>query len=64
MIRVAKSAVVQMCLLILSLFVQGIWGGVAGLIVSVAAGMIITGVYVAKIVRERNVRNAVHEYLI
>lgn len=51
--QVAKSASMSFAVLLLSIAAQGIWGGVAGLTVSVASGVIITGVEIVKVNHQR-----------
>ncbi len=64
LIRVGKSAALSLSMLALAIIAQGIWGGPAGIIVSVTAGIIVTGVSAIGIIHDREIRKKVHLYLI
>lgn len=54
--QVSKTASMSFAVLLLSIAAQGIWGGVAGLTVSITCGVCITGSEIMKINRQRNFR--------
>ncbi len=53
-LRTAKSASVSMSMLALSVITQGIWGGMAGMIVSVVSGIAMIGFSVCKISHDKS----------
>lgn len=64
LIRTGRSAGVSLAVLTLSIVAQGVWGGPAGVVVSVTIGVIMTGYNVNQIVNDRKIRERVAEYLI
>lgn len=64
LIRVGKSAALSLSMLALSIIAQGIWGGPAGIIVSITSGIIVTGVSIGCILGDKKIRRKVHLYLI
>lgn len=55
LLRTGKSAALAFSILIVSVVAQGVWGGPAGMVVSITAGIILTGYTVAKIVHDKTV---------
>ena len=53
LIRTGKSAALSASILVLSVVAQGIWGGPAGVVVSVVAGIIMTGVTIITIIHDK-----------
>ena len=51
--QVIKSASMSFAVLLLSIAAQGIWGGAAGMTVSITLGVVITGVEVVKVSKQR-----------
>lgn len=51
--QVIKSASMSFAVLLLSIAAQGIWGGIAGTTVSITLGVVITGVEVIKVSKQR-----------
>lgn len=64
LLRSGKSAALSLGLLALSIAAQGIWGGPAGMIVSISSGIIVTGVSIVCIIHDKNIRQEIHLYLI
>ncbi len=64
LIRAGKSAALSAGMLALAITAQGIWGGPAGMIVSISAGIIMTGVNVVTIIHDKNIRCKIQVYLI
>ena len=48
----------------MSVIAQGIWGGHIGMVVSVTAGVIMTGVQVTTIVHDKAIRKRIAIYLV
>lgn len=63
-IQVGKQALFSISLLAVSIAAQGIWGGPAGLIVSISSGIIIVSYSVAKTVHQRKLSSDIREYMI
>ena len=55
LLRTGKSAALAFSILIVSVVAQGVWGGPVGIVVSITAGVILTGYTVAKIVHDKTV---------
>lgn len=64
LIQVGKQALFSISLLALSIAAQGIWGGPAGLIVSISSGIILITVNLATTVHQRKVSDAIKIYTI
>lgn len=64
LLRIGKSAALSISLLVLSITVQGIWGGPAGIIVSVISGVVITGYTVNKTLHDKKVSEKLTIYTI
>ncbi len=62
--RVGKTARLSFSILMLSLIAQGVWGGYAGLIVSVTSGVISTGIQVVEIRHDKDIRRKISLYYI
>lgn len=63
-IQTGKQALFSISLLALSIVAQGIWGGAAGIIVSISTGIILVSYSVAEIVHQRHFADKVREYII
>lgn len=64
LLRVGKSAKISFAILSMSVIAQGIWGGHIGMVVSVTAGVIMTGVQVTTIVHDKAIRKRIAIYLV
>ena len=64
LIQVGKQALFSISLLALSIAAQGIWGGPAGLIVSISSGIILITVNIATTVHQRKLSDAIKIYTI
>lgn len=64
LIKVGKQALFSLSLLALSIAAQGIWGGPAGLIVSVSSGIILITINIGQSVHNRKVADAIKVYTI
>lgn len=64
LIRTGKSAALSFSVLILSIVAQGIYGGSVGVIVSVIAGIIMTGSILKKEVKVRDIAKKINIYSI
>lgn len=64
LIRVGKSAALSMVLIVLSVVAQGIWTGPAGMVVSIVAGIVVTGYSLAKIVIDKETSKRITYYTI
>lgn len=63
-IQIGKQALFSISLLALSIVAQGIWGGAAGIIVSVSTGIIIVSYSIAEMVHQRHFADTVREYIL
>lgn len=61
---VGKQALFSLTLLAVSIAAQGIWGGTAGIIVSVSIGVIMISYSLAEVVHQRTFSEKVHIYMI
>ena len=64
LLRTGKSAALSFSILIVSIVAQGIWGGCSGLVVSVTAGIIMTGYIITKIQHDKKVTREITYYSI
>lgn len=64
LIRVGKSAALSLALITLSIVAQGIWTGPAGTVVSIAAGIVVTGVSLTKIIIDKETSKRITHYTI
>lgn len=64
LIRVGKSTALSMTLIVLSVVAQGIWCGSAGMVVSIVAGIIVTGVSLTKIIMDKETSKRITHYTI
>lgn len=64
LIRSSKSATLSLSVLTLSVVAQGVWGGSAGIVVSVVSGIIITGYTICKAIYEREMIDKIVLYTI
>lgn len=64
LIQTGKQALFSLSLLAVSIAAQGLWGGPAGIIVSVSVGIIIISYSVADITRQRNFAEKIRIYTI
>lgn len=64
LIRTGKSAALSASILVLSTVAQGIWGGPAGMVVSIVAGVIMTGVTIGTIIRDKHLMEQITLYTI
>lgn len=64
LLRTGKSAALSASVLVLSIIAQGIWGGPAGIVVSLIAGVIITGNMVIGIICDKKVAQEIALYTI
>lgn len=64
LIRTGKSAMLSEMVLILAITAQGIWGGPAGIIVSISAGVIRTGYVIIRVIEDKNIAQRVVLYVI
>lgn len=55
LLRTGKSAMLSFSVLLISIVAQGIYGGSAGIVVSIVAGVIVTGISVRRMVRNRKI---------
>lgn len=63
-IQTGKQALFSLSILAVSIVAQGIWGGAAGMVVSVSAGIIIVTYSVVETVHQRKFADRLREYLI
>lgn len=54
-LRTSKSAAISLTMLALSVVAQGIWGGIAGIAVSIVVGIVMVGFSVSKIQRDKEI---------
>ena len=59
LLRTGKSAALSGSILVLAIVAQGIWGGPAGIVVSVIAGVVMTGVVVYQSAHDREIREQI-----
>ena len=64
LIRVGKNALVSIFILGLSIAAQGIWGGYAGIIVSVSGAVILVSANIIMTIHDKKVREKVAVYLV
>lgn len=64
LIRVSNSSLLSLSVLVLSIVAQGIWGGPAGIVVSVTAGIIITGYTILNIARDCEMSKKITYYTV
>ena len=64
LIRVGKNALVSIVTLGLSIAAQGIWGGYAGIIVSISGAVIIVSANLIMSIHDKNVRERIAVYLV
>lgn len=64
LIRVGKQALFSLSLLAVSIIAQGIWGGAAGIIVSVSIGIIIISYSILDSVHKKRIAESIREYSI
>lgn len=64
LIRTVKSAALSFAVLVLSIIAQGIWGGPAGMIVSITAGVLISGYSVCKSIHEKKMFETLKIYIV
>lgn len=64
LIRVGKSTALSMALIVLSVVAQGIWGGPAGMAVSIVAGIFVTGYSLTKIIMDKETSKRITHYTI
>ena len=64
LIRVGKNALVSIVILGLSIAAQGIWGGYAGIIVSVSGAVILVSANIVMTIHDKKVREKVAVYLV
>lgn len=63
-VQVGKQALFSLSLLSVSIAAQGIWGGPAGLIVSISTGVLFITYSIADIVHQRHYSQYIREYMI
>lgn len=64
LLRVGKSAKISFAILTMSVIAQGIWGGHIGMVVSITAGVIMTGSQITMIVHDKGIRKKITIYLV
>lgn len=64
LLRTGKSAALSASILILSIVAQGIWGGQIGIVISLVAGVIVTGYTLGKTIHNRKIFEQIMLYTI
>lgn len=64
LLRIGRSAKISFTILGMSVIAQGIWGGHIGMVVSITAGVIMTGSQITMIIHDKGIREKVAIYLV